>query len=682
LKTYKEKEMVDFRRMIPVLAVLAFLLGSAVTASAQGPLQCIPNGGVSVPSRAEGITELTGDIVLICTGGTVTAAGAQIPQVNIQVFLNTSLTSRLLTTSSTSTQWSEALLLLDEPLPANQFPCSNVSALISTPPGLAGGGGPNSVCAGTGNGLGAGYYGGNALPTLVNGVYTSTPNANRNVFEAVQNTSNSVTFVGIPIDPPGTTGSRIVRITNIRGNANGLGVAAANSSPLGIIATLSPTPAQFLPISGSASVTVAIVQKSLVTGIFTTGTGSTLESVNTLQQCNNNRAISTGTAFNTAIGFLSYTELFASAFKVRILGDNDTSSNRSSPTPNPAPANLLSGHQDNLTLGTFNTESGFVNPTLNLPSGTNGQNTATPAGTAGLADWGTRFKAVFNNIPNGVAIFVDATGTTSGGAPDVARLTANETGTYSGVSGSGSNPNGSAQLTVTNGSATAIWEDLVSDPNTFATIRFGFYVTYTASPGTNSPALATATVNMSYAPTSTVTSAANANVPRFADTSTATNIFTVVPCLTTLLFPFVTNQSGFDTGIAISATATDPFGTTPQSGTCTLNWYGAAFTGATPTPTINSGTTYALLVSTTLNNVTGGFQGYMIAVCRFQYAHGFAFISDLGARNLAMGYLALVIPDPTSSSSGRLAIPAPCGGANDTSGPLAGCLSTGENLSN
>jgi hypothetical protein len=148
--------------------------------------------------------------------------------------------------------------------------------------------------------------------------------------------------------------------------------------------------------------------------------------------------------------------------------------------------------------------------------------------------------------------------------------------------------------------------------------------------------------------------------------------------LTTLLFPYLTNQAGFDTGIAISATATDPFGTVPQSGTCTLNWYGAAFTGATPTPIVNSGTTYVALVSTTLNNVTGGFSGYMIAVCRFQYAHGFAFVSDLGARNLAMGYLALVIPDPTSSSAGRVATPNPCGGAST----IAGCAATGENLSN
>jgi hypothetical protein len=44
------------------------------------------------------------------------------------------------------------------------------------------------------------------------------------------------------------------------------------------------------------------------------------------------------------------------------------------------------------------------------------------------------------------------------------------------------------------------------------------------------------------------------------------------------------------------------------------------------------------------------FQGYMIAVCNFQYAHGFAFVSDVGARNLAMGYLALIIPGPQRSN--------------------------------
>ena len=125
---------------------------------------------------------------------------------------------------------------------------------------------------------------------------------------------------------------------------------------------------------------------------------------------------------------------------------------------------------------------------------------------------------------------------------------------------------------------------------------------------------------------------------------------------TNLLFPYVTNSAGFDTGITIANTGSDPFGTVGQTGTCTLNWYGSAFTGATPTPIIAPGTTYVTLVSTTLNNVIGGFSGYMIAHCRFSYAHGFAFISDLGARNLAMGYLAqLVCSDrrPNAMGSGR-----------------------------
>ena len=112
---------------------------------------------------------------------------------------------------------------------------------------------------------------------------------------------------------------------------------------------------------------------------------------------------------------------------------------------------------------------------------------------------------------------------------------------------------------------------------------------------------------------------------------------------TNLLFTYLTNQAGFDTGISIANTGSDPFGTTGQAAACTLNWYGSAFTGSTPTPTINPGTTYVTLVSTTLNNVTGGFSGYMIAHCNFPYAHGFAFISDLGARNLAMGYLAQTV---------------------------------------
>src|SRR5258708_26460903 len=81
LKTYKEKEMVDFRRMIPVLAVVAFLLGSAVTPSAQPnvPFQCFANGGVSTPARSEDTTGLGRDLALHCVRRFSTSPRPPIP---------------------------------------------------------------------------------------------------------------------------------------------------------------------------------------------------------------------------------------------------------------------------------------------------------------------------------------------------------------------------------------------------------------------------------------------------------------------------------------------------------------------------------------------------------------------------------------------------------------------------
>jgi hypothetical protein len=81
-----------------------------------------------------------------------------------------------------------------------------------------------------------------------------------------------------------------------------------------------------------------------------------------------------------------------------------------------------------------------------------------------------------------------------------------------------------------------------------------------------------------------------------------------------------------------------------------MNWYGGAGSpAAVTTPNIPTGTVYTALASTSAPN----FTGYMIAVCNFQLAHGFAFVSDIGARNLAMGYLALILPDGTGSRNNR-----------------------------
>jgi hypothetical protein len=556
------------------------------------------------------LTELVGDFQITCTGGTPTALGTAIPTVNIQVFLNTQITSRCMESTSSSTcigLHSEALLILDEPTPLIQYGC------------------PSNTCTNLGTGTGTGTYGSGTAGTQGNG---------KNIFQGIQTASNSITFLGIPIDPPGTAAGaqRIIRITNIRANANGLGVASGNNAPTSITEQITATPFNFLPVSGLATQAVGSVQLGM-TFSLRKGDGSGSFTTVGFQQCFSQ---SPDNSPSTAFAQLRYAENFATAFKKRSTASNVTTPSIAANQNNLSPAsNIL----------TFNTETGFRSDTLTIPFPTITSSSGTVY--AGDADWGTRLKAVFNNVPAGVRLYV---GSTSGpvigppAIPDVAQRTSAETSIYSALTGI-------QELTITNGTATAVWEVIESDANSFATLNFPVYIRYTANPANNSPALGTATVNGSYAPTSTVTTAVAQNIPRFADTSTARNLFTVSPCVTNLLFPFVTSQAGFDTGLAISATSVDPFGTAAQSGLCTLNWYGAAFTGATATPVVTAGTTYTTLVSTTLSNVAGGFQGYMIAQCRFQYAHGFAFVSDLGARNLAMGYLALIIPDPARNPS-------------------------------
>jgi hypothetical protein len=49
-----------------------------------------------------------------------------------------------------------------------------------------------------------------------------------------------------------------------------------------------------------------------------------------------------------------------------------------------------------------------------------------------------------------------------------------------------------------------------------------------------------------------------------------------------------------------------------------------------------------------------GFQGYIIAQANFQWCHGFAFISDTAATNLAEGYLAIQLDMVTLDRTGAI----------------------------
>jgi hypothetical protein len=448
-----------------------------------------------------------------------------------------------------------------------------------------------------------------------------------NVYQGIV-AGNSVTFFGVPVLPPGTVGtSRVLRITNVRANANTLGGAVGNSTSQ-VIAGISASPSSSLPIQNAGTNVVGFVEAGLSSSVLkATDKTSTLgASGATFAQCVSAGKPSTPSV--VALAMLNFSENFGTAFKVR-----------------------QAAVAQNVPGAIYNSESNFI-LTVN-------------GATAGLADWGTRLKAVFNNIPAGVSIYVSTTNITDIGdavtAPAVgstttfAQLLASETAPSSNSVGStigsyGVNVN-VAQVPIVNGTGLATWEVINTNPNTNESLLVGVYLAYTAAPGSNTPAPGLSTVNMSFAPTPTngafsATTGGTAltyPIPRFADTSTANGLLTINICQTALLFPFVTNQAGFDTGIAISNTSTDPFGSSPQNGTCTLNFYGASAPAALTTPTVPTATTYATLASTS----APGFQGYTIAVCNFQYAHGFAFISDVGARNLAMGYLALVVNNGT-----------------------------------
>jgi len=196
---------------------------------------------------------------------------------------------------------------------------------------------------------------------------------------------------------------------------------------------------------------------------------------------------------------------------------------------------------------------------------------------------------------------------------------------------------------------------------------FGLYITV---PSTAVPSSQGITMTLSYAPepTAPFTAAAGAQpsgtltIPRFASVSptSATPVITLNLCTTALLFPYITTVTGFDTGISIANTSMDPFSTPNQSGICTMYWYGGtpgATTSATPpAPTTlgagGVGNTTGILSGTTAltqasQSVPADWSGYMIALCNFQYAHGYAAITDVGVRSIMTSYLALVITDRT-----------------------------------
>jgi len=297
------------------------------------------------------------------------------------------------------------------------------------------------------------------------------------------------------------------------------------------------------------------------------------------------------------------------------------------------------GISTNTTLGsefTNNTESGVA---FGTPAAANGANSA------------TFISIAFANIPANVSVYLPLTipsDQINGGTLSLQTAASGGFAPATAASGKGGTSATTSLLSVTGGAGTAyyLYVPGTASASTQETYNVGVYAVTAAAAVV--PTTTAITAQVSFAPVGV-----SGNIPSFSTLSASSPTLTLSTfgsCSTSLLFPFVTNQLGFDTGIAISNTTTDPYSTKAQSGTCTLYFYGAGAPSPNsivtpsiglPTTTPNVSQTYAAAVS----GLAPGFQGYVIATCNFQLAHGFAFITDgVGTTSgIAEGYLAGVL---------------------------------------
>jgi hypothetical protein len=640
-------------------------------------------------------------------GGTA-ITNPTVPAVNISVTVSAGrITNRLFSNNLT-----DALLFIDEPTnPAiwqqsrgNQNPCVTYaqSGFVQTP----------GVCTGlnyyfeNGVATGAGMPG----PFNTNSTILSTTNPNPNigintplnVFQGqygvgggFNSNDRTITFVGVPIVQPGTfanAGSRIYRIKNIRIQV--ANVFQVNNQVLAFISIQNP-PANL--VLNNAQGIVGFVQDGLTFDAISGGPYA---------QClglNQNLSSGNNPSWRDLVGALRFTESYGVSFKRRgVDGPLDiydavynqfftTGVGQANPTVN------------------YNTESGFYNN--NFPS-------SNSLSSVGKASNGTRLRARFSGVPAGVTLFVSlapVTGVTFGTSTTIGQGT-NAPGSAYAVSGTDANgataltfapvssssstfrsgsgmvqgsaapgfggtgvayssPSGMVptavnfgQVTIgSDGTGTYVWEVLRADDN--AIDRLDFLVTIRFAPTTTIVTDITAVdsfVSGNYAPivAADPTLLNSSTIPSFVlDPEDRKKLFTIGNCATNLLYPFVSSVTGFNTGMAIANTSSDPYGTANESGVCLVNFYGDAAGGAVNPPqqktskSIPSGkvATFNLLFGNADWGITpvAGFQGYIIVQCNFRWAHGFAFISDPSNLQTAHGYLALIL-DPRESGSGEL----------------------------
>ncbi len=433
----------------------------------------------------------------------------------------------------------------------------------------------------------------------------SAPYGPSNVFAGRLITKNSVVFSSVNITQPGP-GTLALRIVNVRVNATQVPLAS------GVTLSVTATTAQgAVPITSPLQ-QVAVTQTGLTMQVRKTD--DTGADVPRLLNCTgNNTTLLTGgdyppppapggRTFN-----IKFAEGFSSAFRPQA-GEN-----------------------------------GMVIDTL-----------PPPLNRAGRADHGTRLRAVFSNIPTGVAIFVTTREVPQGTSAGVeARCTTTPGGALVPCPVSSPADGGMYRVPLSGspGTGEIYWEITSSNAGAAETVSFGVAVAY--NPG---PPAGTGNVLGSFSPISAAGEATPGpdDLPRFVSAASPVPAFILEVCRTVLLFQFLTSIPGWDTGVSIANTTLDEplFNTPRQSGKCTAYFYQPGVTvPPLESPVIPPGGQWLW----TLHAYRPNFQGYMLVSCEFQHAYGFAFISDLGFSGpdrFAQAYQAIVLDGRT-----RLPIP-------------------------
>jgi uncharacterized repeat protein (TIGR01451 family) len=486
--------MSSFRAWVMAAAVLALTAGAGKAqvgaiyppgTNSDSAFLCVATAAETPELRPEGYTELLGDIVISCNGGQLLQVGSPIPTVNIVVYLSPALpiTSRILGAGGAS----EVMLLVDEP-----------GTNLTT--GATGGYGPQapqSLCT---TAQQQSYS--NPCQAAVGldqsgqyevAVVPGTSKPAQNVFQGKIGDygPNTVAFYNVPVLPPVYNGvSRTYRITNIR-----LPIAAGSSLGLSVIqGFVAVSTSTAMPMAGPA-INLGVVGPAMTASVNATPTGG-------------------GNPFGTCLPVtspalaarLTFTEGFATAFKTRVVPggpENGIPGLAIANVPWAAEGlNLAAPFNQNIPGGLYggfeaNTESLFILAAANTT-------VADVSYTAGLADFGTRLKAVFSNIPAGVSLYVSTTSTVSIPIPGGTSVTPYAV-LVAASQGNEGNGDGTSFAPLTSaiagsdglyayplspdssGVTAAVWEVTDSNPARLDTLSFSVYLSYASTAGTISP---------------------------------------------------------------------------------------------------------------------------------------------------------------------------------------------------